>query len=147
MLQEAYAPLPPSRALVPAQVGRPTKFKMEYCESVEKLGKLGATDAQIASFFGVSKSTLYLWKIQHEEFSEAEKRGKIIADMEVANFLHMKATGMLPKDAGDTTAAIFWLKNRQRLTWNDRKEVDVAVTVRHENMLDRVRQLEIEGKL
>jgi hypothetical protein len=73
--------------------GRPTEYKDEYCEQVEKLCKLGATDAEIADFFEIVESTLNLWKIEHPEFSESIKKGKIIADAEVAHSLHKRAIG------------------------------------------------------
>lgn len=73
--------------------GRPTLYKEEYCEQVTKLCKLGATDQEIADFFDVALSTISLWKLEHLEFSEAIKSGKIKADAEVANSLFKRATG------------------------------------------------------
>jgi hypothetical protein len=74
-------------------VGRPSKYDPLYCEQVEKLCKLGATDKELAEFFVISESTLNLWKVEHAEFSEAVKRGKILADAEVAFSFHKRATG------------------------------------------------------
>ncbi|MFC1459595.1 helix-turn-helix domain-containing protein [Microvirga arabica] len=121
--------------------GRPSKFKPEYVEQVEKLCKLGATDEQLACFFEVSVSTINLWKQRHPEFSEPLKRGKLIADAAVAHSLFKRATGYshpavkIFNDQGqplivdytqhhppDTTAAIFWLKNRQPQFWRDKVE-------------------------
>lgn len=73
--------------------GRPTYYKPEFCEQVTKLCKLGATDKEIAGFFEVSESTLNLWKAEYPEFSESIKKGKIIADAEVAYSLHKRAVG------------------------------------------------------
>lgn len=73
--------------------GRPTDYRKEYCERVEKLCKLGATDKEIADFFDVAESTINLWKTEHQEFSESIKKGKIIADAEVAHSLHKRAIG------------------------------------------------------
>jgi hypothetical protein len=73
--------------------GRPTDYKDEYCEQVEKLCKLGATDSEIADFFEVVESTVNLWKLEHPEFSESIKRGKILADADVAQALHKRALG------------------------------------------------------
>jgi hypothetical protein len=73
--------------------GRPTEYKPEYCVQVEKLCKLGATDKEIADFFDVHVDTIYEWKSVHSEFSESIKRGKIIADAEVAHSLHKRAIG------------------------------------------------------
>ncbi len=127
--------------------GRPTRFKQEYCEQVEKLCRLGATDAQIADFFGVGKTTINTWKRKHPEFLASLKRGKLIADMKVADALYRRALGysheavriFMPAGAEkpvyasytehyppDTTACIFWLKNRRPDLWRDRKEHAVS---------------------
>lgn len=88
---------PPKQFAPPADPkrkrGRPTDFKPEYCEQVEKLCKLGATDVEIADFFGKAQSTIDLWKLRHREFSESIKKGKIPADAEIAHSLHARATG------------------------------------------------------
>lgn len=52
-------------------VGRPTDYKPEYCELVIALGKEGKSHTQIAAALDVAKSTLYLWKDTHPEFSDA----------------------------------------------------------------------------
>ena len=60
------------------KVGRPNKYKDEYCEQAEKLCRLGFKDTELAEFFNVSVSTLNLWKIKHGEFSESLRKGKIV---------------------------------------------------------------------
>jgi len=84
------APVPVAESVA---VGRPSKYDPLYADQVEKLCKLGATDAEIAEFFDVSESTVNLWKIEHAEFSESVKRGKVMADAEVAHAFHKRATG------------------------------------------------------
>ena len=73
--------------------GRPTKFDESLIDQAYKLSLLGATDEQIAAFFEVAVSTIYLWKTTHIQFSEALKRGKLIADSQVANKLFTRAMG------------------------------------------------------
>lgn len=73
--------------------GRPTEYQDNYPEKVFKLCLLGATDAEIADFFDIAESTLYLWKQEYTDFSEAIKRGKIQADADVANSLYKRANG------------------------------------------------------
>lgn len=121
-------------------VGRPTKYKSDYCAQVVKLCILGATDKEIADFFGVAESTINLWKIEYSEFSESIKRGKIEADANVAASLFKRAIGFSHDDEKifidngkpirvktkkqyppDATSAIFWLKNRQPEKWRDSK--------------------------
>lgn len=72
-------------------VGRPTKYQPAYAEQAYKLCLLGSTDADMASFFNVSESTINLWKLSHIEFSESIRDGKKIADMEVASSLYKGA--------------------------------------------------------
>lgn len=126
--------------------GRPSEYTPEYHdERVFKLALLGLNDKEIASVFEVSEQTLNAWKNAHPEFLEALTKGKDDADAKVASKLYRRAMGYEHKavkivaDAKtgaehiveyieryppDTTAAIFWLKNRQRDKWRDRRELD-----------------------
>jgi len=125
-------------------MARPTKYKEEYPKQAYKLCLIGATDAQLANFFEVNPDTIYEWKKVHEEFSESLKEGKQIADGEVANSLYHRAKGYSHKNVHvsnyqgeitqtdiikeyppDTTACIFWLKNRQSEMWRDKREYAV----------------------
>ena len=73
--------------------GRPTKYKKEYAEQARKICKLGATDLQLSDIFGVAESTIYKWKKDHPEFSEALKSGKLTSIGKVELSLFQKATG------------------------------------------------------
>jgi len=125
--------------------GRPSKFKPEFVEQAQKLAQLGATDREIADFFKVAESTLSLWKIERPEFSEALKVGKGAADDRVEQSLYRRALGYSHDDTHfsayegvitatpyvkhhppDTTAAIFWLKNRRKDEWRDIKAVEAS---------------------
>ncbi len=128
--------------------GRPTKYNSDCCLQVEKLCKLGAIDKEIADFLEIAESTLNEWKKDYPEFSESIKRGKLIADSNVADRLYQRAIGFehdseeikvvaLGNGAGseiervpikkiyapDPTAAIFWLKNRRPDKWRDKQEI------------------------
>jgi len=103
--------------------GRPEKFRNEYIKQVFSLCLLGATDKDLATFFEVNEDTINEWKKTKPEFSESLKRGKTLADAKVANALYRKAIGKKGQP-GDTTAMIFWLKNRQRDNWRDKQEID-----------------------
>ena len=98
--------------------GRPSKYRQEtHCELAYKFSLLGATDEKIAELLNIAVSTLYEWKNSYEEFSEAIKNGKEIADAEVANSMYDQARN------GNTTAGIFWLCNRQKDNWRQRQEI------------------------
>ena len=120
-------------------MGRPSKFKSEFIAQAEKLCRLGATDAELASFFEVDVATLNRWKSENEEFCASIKLGKEPADARVERSLFARATGYEHPDTDirviegqivetpiikryppDTTAAIFWLKNRKKEEWRDK---------------------------
>ena len=125
--------------------GQPTSYKPEYAEQAFKLCLLGATDAEMASFFDVSESTINNWKVAHPEFLESIRRGKAEADANVASSLYQRALGYShPEDdirvadgaivitptikhyPPDTTAGIFWLKNRAPNKWREKTEITGA---------------------
>lgn len=127
--------------------GRKSDYKEEYSDQVLKLCLLGATDKEIAEFFSVSEQTINRWKKKYPEFLEALKKGKNLADANVASRLYNRAIGYSCKATKfatldgritdqkeytehyppDTTAAIFWLKNRQPGKWRDKKEIENSV--------------------
>ncbi len=94
--------------------GRPTAYSEDFAKQAEKLCSLGATTEELADFFQVSLKTIYNWRNTHEGFLHALKVGKAPADDRIETALYQKAL------AGDTTAMIFWLKNRKRAEWKDR---------------------------
>ena len=63
--------------------GRKSLFREEYIQLAENYALLGATDDELADFFGVSKQTLNKWKKDYPEFLDSLKRGKDIADSNV----------------------------------------------------------------
>jgi hypothetical protein len=71
--------------------GRPSDYRPEHCEIVEKLARLGLTDEQMAEVIGKPIGTFDRWKAAHEDFREAIKRGKTPADAEVATSLFRRA--------------------------------------------------------
>ncbi len=100
-----------------AEMGRPTGYKPEYVETAYHLCCLGLTNDQLGERLGVTRATINNWKQLHPDFFDAIKRGKEDADSLVVNALRKKALD------GDTTAMIFWLKNRQPKDWRDRKNI------------------------
>lgn len=124
-------------------MARPTDYRQEYAEQARKLCLLGFTDKQLAAFFGVNESTINRWKDKYPEFCKSIKSGKVVADAQVAESLFKRATGIEVtevevRDDGkkkvkritkrpippDTTAQIFWLKNRQPELWRDKPTVE-----------------------
>lgn len=129
-------------------MARPSKYKPEFAQQAAKLCALGATDAQLADFFEVAVSTVALWKVEHSEFSDALKLAKAKADESVEQSLYRRAMGYEHDEvdirvvAGeviqtpirkhyppDTTACIFWLKNRKPAEWRDKVEQEISGTL------------------
>jgi hypothetical protein len=119
-------------------IGRPSTLTDERVKQAQKLAKLGATDAEIAEFFEVAPVTIWRWKEANENFCSALKVGKEHADNRVERSLFSRATGyshpavkmfmdgktgeVIREDyvehyPPDTTACIFWLKNRRPDLW------------------------------
>jgi len=121
--------------------GRPSLYEPEFAAQARKLAELGATDLEVADFFEVDVATVHRWKLKHDEFRDALKIGKEVADTRVEDSLYRRATGYTHRavkimqhegvpvveeyDAHvppDVTACIFWLKNRRKADWRDRHE-------------------------
>lgn len=134
--------------------GRPSSYDKKYVQIAKKMCELGATDADIIEAIGVARSTFYKWRNEHPEFSDALKVGKSPADERVEMSLYKKAVGYTQENvkifqfqgqevivpytevvAPDTTAAIFWLKNRRPEQWranpdggdNDDKPITINI--------------------
>lgn len=116
---------------------------------IEGWARDGLTDEQIADNIGISRSTLNSWKDKYSDISDTLKRGKEVVDRQVENALlkralgyeytettreyipeldEMKTTKKVTKQvAPDTTAQIFWLKNRKPDKWRDKQEYELSL--------------------
>lgn len=114
----------------------------------------GLTDKEIAEKIGISKQTFYDWQKKFPDFSDSIKKNKEVADRSVEDALFRKATGYKIKEitrerqwnsttnkyelvtvkevekevAPETTAQIFWLKNRKPNEWRDKREVETGAS-------------------
>lgn len=124
--------------------GRPTLFSDRLVERLLVMATKGATDVEMAEVAGVGISTFMAWKGRHESFREALKDAKEIADMFVEASLYRRATGYshpaikffcyegviqteeyIEHYPPDSTACIFWLKNRQPKRWREKHEIQI----------------------
>lgn len=124
-------------------MARKSKYQEEILpnlEIIEELCGAGATDKIIASKLNIALSTFYDYKKKYKEFSDALKRGKNEIDTKVENALLKRALGydydQITYEYGketkrvtkhvlpDTTAQIFWLKNRKPEEWRDKQDHD-----------------------
>ena len=154
------------------EVSLTAKGKYEYWLTLEGLLLLegwardGLTDEQISENMGLVSSTLYRWKNEYKEISEALKKGKEVVDRQVENALLKRALGYSYEEVTkeicenpetgnlemeitkkvkkevvpDTTAQIFWLKNRRPDKWRDKRDVEhsggLNVQNQYENMTE-----------
>lgn len=128
-------------------MGRPGKYETDVKPrllEVEAWSRDGLTKEQVAQKLGIHIATLCEYQNRYSEFYEALKRGRAVADIEIENALFKRATGYKTKEikkevdsdgkekltevvkevAPDTTAQIFWLKNRKPDVWNDRRIIE-----------------------
>ena len=123
---------------------------------LEGWARQGLTDEQIANNMGIGRTTLYDWRQKEPNIANALKKGKEVVDFEVENALLKRALGYtivlnkqkVTKDgdivdiveemhiAPDTTAQIFWLKNRMTRQWRDKVEVET-----NKEQLEKVEEL------
>ena len=97
----------------------------------------GLTDEQISENMGIVSSTLYRWKNEYKEISEALKKGKEVVDYQVENALLRNAI------KGDTTAQIFWLKNRRPDKWRDKRDVEHSGGLNVQNQYESMTEEEL----
>ncbi len=135
------------------------KGKYEYWLTEEGLLKLqswarcGLTDEQIAHNMGISRSTLNEWKNKYPDISDTLKKEKEIVDIQVENALLKRALGydvveeteelidgrlvvtkrVKKHISADTTAQIFWLKNRKPKEWPDKRDLSVEGNIKTNN--------------
>lgn len=113
---------------------------------IEGWARDGLTDKQVAYNMNIAESTLHEWKKKYSVLSESLKRGKEVVDRQVENALLKRALGyefkettqeltedgmrvtkvITKQQAPDTTAQIFWLKNRKPHEWRDKQETEIT---------------------
>lgn len=122
---------------------RPEGFSATYIEEARLMYQEGMTDAEVADVFGVKPMTLSVWAKKHPEFRAVIKLGKEAADNRVERSLFQRACGYTYKTQKamivdksveiveydehvlpETTACIFWLKNRRPDLWRDVNKVE-----------------------
>lgn len=104
---------------------------------------MGGTNEQIAAILGISPTSLKNIRRRQKTVDKAIRRGKDKADFRVVAALYHKATGYSFTDLkekkidvpGDTTAMIFWLKNRQPETWRDRTQLEHSGSIKTSDKL------------
>lgn len=124
------------------------KYEDWMRKAAYKVALLGGGLEDIADVLEVSPSTVVRWMETKPEFGAVMRKGRMLADANVAHTLYKRATGQeiteykvnavngdvivtpVPKQVmGDVAAQKFWLINRQPKLWRERVEVQEEVTV------------------
>lgn len=155
-----------------SNAGRKSKYETHvkpYLHLITQWCKNGSTEAQIYKKLKVGKDGFYDYKKKYKELSEALKIGKDDSDDLVESALYKRAVGysydevreeydgdvlikktvVRKQEAPDTTAQIFWLKNRRPDRWrnNDRLEISNNNTDVHNAVLASLKQRETANKI
>lgn len=112
-------------------MARPSSYDPKFCKTAETVCRLGGIDKDVADALQIDVATVNRWKSQFPEFCESLKVGKAPADERVKMALYHRAVGYSHAEDDirvvngeivitptikhyppDTTACIFWLKNR-----------------------------------
>lgn len=125
---------------------------------IEGWARDGLTEEQIAHNMGIRRETLIQWKKRYVNISNALKSGKEVVDRQVENALFKTATGFYYDEETvtnqgevvtvrkyskpNTTAQIYWLKNRKRDVWTDKQEVQLEANVTTNKLDGILAQLE-----
>lgn len=130
---------------------------------IEGWARDGLTDKQIAHNIGITEQTLNVWKNKFPSLLESLKKGKEVVDRQVENALLKRALGytytettkeliddilVVTKEvtkevAPDTTAQIFWLKNRKPHEWRDKKDLDMKAEINKEDPFSKMTKEEL----
>lgn len=124
--------------------GRPSAWHDGFIHLVSQMTLVGANQTQVARLLGVAHDTISAWMRDKPGFSEAIKQARENADLEVEDALRKRALGFehasekifCTKDGDivranctvkyppDSTAALFWLKNRHPVRWREQVAPD-----------------------
>ncbi len=144
------------------KTGPKSRITQEVLHQVYWLCLLGATDIQLSQFFQVAPQTIDNWKHANPDFYAYLTKGKHEADIKVMQSFFKRATGyeytenhsattvdkegntittnktITKQVAPDTTAIIFWLKNRWRGKWADVQHMELqgTISVNHTRTID-----------
>lgn len=102
-------------------MGRPSKYKKEYCEAIIAFMTEGKSVVQFAASIGVSKHSIYEWVEHHPDFSDSFQKASSACESYWEKIVQAKT---VKKIEGSDAVLIFYLKNRFR--WTDRVQQDVT---------------------
>jgi hypothetical protein len=122
----------PVKAKTPSTgiLGRPTKYKDEYCQMLIDHMSKGLSFESFAGIVSVNRDTVHEWVSSYADFSEAKKIGKQREALFWERLLIAGAAGQVPNY--NAASVIFALKNKLPHQWKDKHEVVSNINVTHE---------------
>ena len=75
-------------------IGRPSKYRKEYCQQIIDSGRRGETLVHFACDIMVTKDTLLEWASKHEDFSVALKIAKQLNEAYWLNLANSRGAGL-----------------------------------------------------
>ena len=135
---------------------RPVAYKKEFPELAFNYALLGCDQYRLAELFNIGHDRLHKWFQIHPELRERWEAGRDQADAEIAASLYHRAKGYKHKETKiathmgeitdtteidkhyppDTTAAKWWLSNRQPDRWKHETAIKVSGKIGREEMTD-----------
>ena len=127
--------MPKAKGADAPKMGRPSKYRPEFCEEVVAFMGEGYSLTAFAGKIGVCGDTVRQWQHDHPDFSVAVKKGQAARTMRLETTLIAGETG--PK----VTAHIFALKNAAPEEWREKQEIDLNVTMDPDQAKARLAEL------
>lgn len=154
-----------------------SKYESHVKPRLEEIGhwaRDGLLEIEICKRIGVAESTFNKYKNDYPQLKEVLKKNKEFADYRVEDALYKRALGyeyeevtkervfnektgkyefaetkrQIKQMAPDTTAQIFWLKNRQPRKWRDKQHIENSGTVTTQNIdVGKLSDEELEKEL
>ena len=119
------------------------KYDSKICDRVRMMAEKGLTDTEMCDLLGLQRQTFWRWKKKHPDFAEAMEEGKALSDQYVEQSLYHRAKGFEREEEvvfcskgvivktkvmkyypPDTTACIYWTKNRMPSRGRDRNVIE-----------------------
>jgi hypothetical protein len=104
------------------KVGRPSKYKEEYCDMLIDHMAAGLSYESFAGLLGVTRDCLYKWESMHENFLYSKKVGKEKMLLYFERMGLSMAAGKLK--GGNAATYIFTMKNK--CGWTDKLEQEIV---------------------
>lgn len=100
------------------QVGRPTKYRPEMCDTIIEMMRDGAAKVEVCAAIGITQETMRVWAADPKkpEFSEALKVGLELSEA------WWCSRGRLNLENREFNATLWYMNMKNRHGWRDKHE-------------------------